>query len=532
MPTANPTTHRVIRAALAMLALGGTGFGFGEPVRYGVGSPWLTVVDDVIVFDGVDPSIGFDPARGWFNFAGPAPERTEAGGVTVERATLIGLDIARTNGLRTTTRSNGRRYVLEVAGRLPPNFQQARAIATVVPGDPWRWQLPGVAAPLSPNGERADALTIASDPLAGGLSVHYTAAEAVKIHAFTLTEPGRLVIDVSELPRDARIPEQTQDTVQRAIWPGVTAVERAVSTAAAHSRVHEVLLAPGARLMTDLRAAEGVALPVDGAVANAVAAINTGYYDPSTLAPIGLRIVDGEVRALPSRGRPVLYSDAAGLGITTPSGLIELWSGTELLEQARIGQTRSFDVAWAEGVTFGTAAGGIIRVDASGVVLSNQTGYDTVPAGGMAVRYNPFMASLARLQPGDRLRTEIVLDAPLNKARWAVEAGPSLIRDGRDAYEPASERFQDGTRIVSDVTQQAAIALHADGRVRLIAAERMTAADLVPYLLELGVEDAIRLDSGGSTTLVAGGRPLNRSSRRDVESVLVVLDPSLGDAAR
>lgn len=506
--------------------------GFAEPVRYGVGSPWLTIVGDTVTFDGVDPSIGFNPNQGWFNFSGPPPVITETGNVTVERATLIGLDIARTNGLRTTETSTGTRYVLEVAGRLPSNFRQARQIATVVPGNPWEWKVTGVSAPTLPHAERAGPLVIASDTRNGGLHVQYTADQAVKVHAFALLNPARLVVDVTELPNDAIIPERTQPTVQRSIWPGVTAVERAVPTRQAHSRVHEVVVMQDARLDIQLRSAEGEALPVDGAAANAVAAINLGYYDPATMAPIGLRMVDGEVLALPSRGRPVLYSGPSGLGITTPSGLVELWSGSALLEQARIGEARRFDVAWADGVTFGAASSGILRVDASGVVMSNSTGYATIPSGGMAVRYDPFMASLARLQPGDRLRTEFVLNAPLDEAYWAVEAGPSLVRNGRDVYDPSSESFQDGARIVSDVTQQAAVALDHDGNVRLIAAERMTAADLVPYLLGLNVRDAIRLDSGGSTTLVAGGRTLNRTSRRDVESVLVVLDPSLEGSTR
>lgn len=518
--------------ASAWLALQFTTWSSAEPVRYGVGQPWLTVVNGTVVFDGVDPSIGFDLKRGWLNFAGSPPTLDPTVGVTVERDTLIGLDIARTNGLRRATTARGTRYVLEVAGRLPPGFKRHRTIATVVPGDPWRWQVSGVAAPLEAYAEQAGALSVASAAGGDALQMRLATAEPVKVHAFALTEPARLVVDVSALPADAVIPSATQDEVVRPVWPGVTAVERAAATAEAHSRVHEVVLTPDARLEVELRAATGEPLAVDRQAANAVAAMNAGYYDPGTLAPIGLRIVNGEVLSLPSRGRPVLYDGPNGLGIATPAGLVELWSGPNLLEQARIGESRRFDVAWASGVTFGAAGSQLLRVDASGVVLSNEPGYGAVPEGGMAVRFDPFMASLARLQPGDRLRAAFVLEPPLDQARWAVEAGPSLVRDGRDAYTPSQEAFVEGTRIVSDVTQQAAVALHADGTVRFIAAERMTASDLVPYLLGLGVQDAIRLDSGGSTTLVAGGRTLNRTSRRDVESVLVVLDPALGGAAR
>jgi hypothetical protein len=454
------------RFASAWLVLQMPAWASAEPVRYGVGQPWLTVVNDTVVFDGVDPSIGFDPERGWLNFGGPPPTLDAAGGVTVERDTLIRLDIARTNGLRQATTASGTRYVLEVAGRLPPGFQQHRTIATVVPGDPWRWQVPGVAAPLDIHAETAGALRVASATGGHALEMRLATTEPVKVHAFSLTEPARLVVDVSALPPDAAVPSATQDQVVRKVWPGVTAVERAAATAEAHSRVHEVVLANDARLEVELRAATGESLAVDAQADDPVAAMNAGYYDPATLAPIGLRIVNGEMLSLPSRGRPVLYDGPDGLGIVTPAGLIELWSGPNLLEQARIGESRRFDVAWASGVTFGAAGSQLLRVDASGVVLSNEPGYGTVPTGGMAVRFDPFMASLARLQPGDRLRAAFVLEPPLDQARWAVEAGPSLVRDGRDAYTPSLEAFVEGTRIVSDVTQQAAVALHADGTVR------------------------------------------------------------------
>jgi exopolysaccharide biosynthesis protein len=61
--------------------------------------------------------------------------------------------------------------------------------------------------------------------------------------------------------------------------------------------------------------------------------------------------------------------------------------------------------------------------------------------------------------------------------------------------------------------------------VVLVAAEVMVAADLVPLLLELGARDALRLDSGGSTTLYADGRVFNRVSEREVVNAIVLRLP-------
>lgn len=75
------------------------------------------------------------------------------------------------------------------------------------------------------------------------------------------------------------------------------------------------------------------------------------------------------------------------------------------------------------------------------------------------------------------------------------------------------------------MTQQAAIGVRADGSVVLVAAESMVAADLVPLLQQLGVRDALRLDSGGSTTLYAAGEVVNRRSEREVANAIVLRMP-------
>jgi exopolysaccharide biosynthesis protein len=57
--------------------------------------------------------------------------------------------------------------------------------------------------------------------------------------------------------------------------------------------------------------------------------------------------------------------------------------------------------------------------------------------------------------------------------------------------------------------------------VLLVAAEAMVAGDLVALFEGLGAHDAMRLDSGGSTTLVAGGLVLNRRTERAVANAIV-----------
>ncbi len=80
-----------------------------------------------------------------------------------------------------------------------------------------------------------------------------------------------------------------------------------------------------------------------------------------------------------------------------------------------------------------------------------------------------------------------------------------------------------GQRILDAYTQQAAIGLGEDGAVYFVVAEAMNAAGLVPLLISLGIRDAMRLDSGSSTMLLADGQLLNRAQERRVVSAIVFL---------
>jgi hypothetical protein len=104
-----------------------------------------------------------------------------------------------------------------------------------------------------------------------------------------------------------------------------------------------------------------------------------------------------------------------------------------------------------------------------------------------------------------------------------LQAGPLLVRDGRvvvrDGDDP--EGFSSGqAQFDSDITRgrypRAALgvggglawAVACDGRSDSDAG--MTLAELAEFMRGLSVETAINLDGGGSTSLVSGGRLVNR----------------------
>jgi Phosphodiester glycosidase len=104
-----------------------------------------------------------------------------------------------------------------------------------------------------------------------------------------------------------------------------------------------------------------------------------------------------------------------------------------------------------------------------------------------------------------------------------LQAGPLLVRDGKPCFERAldPEGFSAGqAQFDSDITEgrhpRAALGLAAgrllavacDGRSRRDAG--LTMEELAHLMAALGCEIALNLDGGGSTSLVSGGRLVNR----------------------
>ena len=112
-------------------------------------------------------------------------------------------------------------------------------------------------------------------------------------------------------------------------------------------------------------------------------------------------------------------------------------------------------------------------------------------------------------------------ELPADPVGDLLQAGPLLLKDGEVALDGDVEGFSAGSRqFDSDITQgrypRAALALAGD-RILAVAcdgrADRdagMTLAELARTLRDMGAEDAINLDGGGSTSLVCGGRLRNR----------------------
>jgi len=114
--------------------------------------------------------------------------------------------------------------------------------------------------------------------------------------------------------------------------------------------------------------------------------------------------------------------------------------------------------------------------------------------------------------------------APARPLGDLVQAGPLLVADGTIVFDPVADRegFSAGAgQFDSDITDgrypRAALGVSSESLVTLACDGRRSNVDgglslleLAEAMVELGVESAINLDGGGSTTLVHRGHLLNR----------------------
>ncbi len=206
----------------------------------------------------------------------------------------------------------------------------------------------------------------------------------------------------------------------------------------------------------------------------ACVALNAGYFNVGTGAPVGLAVDEGEVRA--PAFREVMR---AGLAYPVARGAVGVTAD---------GRT---EIEWAQDDGVGAC-----RLD------------------------RPFDN-----RPGSPDSSERVC-RPWD-VRDAVGAGPVLLRDGRAVVTSDAEAFF-GTAIPARRHPRSAVGTAPDGRVWLVvvdgrqpASRGATLGELALVMRGLGARDALNLDGGGSSALAvrAGGRVvrLNRPTGYDVE---------------
>lgn len=459
---------------------------------------------------------------GWLSGIEADPPVVRQGEVLINSSLLdaLGVSAPRLSDLRTSGAAEVR-IVLDLEGIDAQALDGLRRSGSVPAGEALTVLLPPLLLPeLSP--EDVGGVAVDVTPVEGGTRLA-AVGPAFSYQLFPLSNPTRLVLDV--------VPERDLTPVAervREVAPGVTYRRFTVRTASGGSVVHLVSIEPNAGELRVVGESH-VARTTSELASGALVALNAGYFDTTTFAAIGYLVIDHGLLSLPSRNRasigfgyghpPVIDRLDVQVRLHTDRGTIDVGSTV----------AGGVDVVRTAGTYAGSGSRGVLIVQ-GGVVRENKVGPRRVPEGGYALVYPPGNRQLALLDEGDRVRLDTLIDPPLfGQARYAVEAGPLLVKDGRPAYEPERERFATGQRILDGLTQQAAVGVTPSGTTLLLVAETMRAAELVPLFISLGADSAMRLDSGGSTTLVIDGKAVNRSSERRVVSAIVLVPQRAGN---
>ncbi|MEX2540373.1 MAG: phosphodiester glycosidase family protein [Trueperaceae bacterium] len=333
---------------------------------------------------------------------------------------------------------------------------------------------------------------------------------------FALEAPTRLVVDVVPL-RPERIPARTET-----LREGVTYRTFGAPTPSGQSLVHLLEIVPGAGEFRVVGTTE-IARPLSELADGAFAAINAGYFDTRTHQAIGLLRVDYGLQSLPSRNRASIGFGFAGPVMRRVSARVDVRVAGQLYRRSSPSADGGIQVHSTAGALVGSGRRGTL-VAQHGRIVANRVGPVTVPENGFVVVYPPTDRAFALIDPGAPASIEVEFEpGAFQTVRYAVEAGPLLVEAGRPAFEPDREEFSRGARILDAYTQQSAIGIRPDGTILLLVADDMRAEDLVPLFLALGASEAMRLDSGSSATLMAGGQVLNRERERRIVSAIVFL---------
>jgi len=282
--------------------------------------------------------------------------------------------------------------------------------------------------------------------------------------------------------------------------------------------------------------------------AGALAAVNGGFFSP-TGDPLGCLIIDGEILSEPDPRRTcagiaadgsLLFDRVQGeLAAAVVDGSRPI-SGVN--RERRADELILYRPAFGESTR--TNAFGVEAVVAGGVVtaMADLRGNTPIPPDGFVLSGHgrARLWILQSLRVGTAVTVETALVASGGDPRWdqirdAIGGGPRLLAGGQFAAAQFTGFEGFAVTLTDRRHPRTAVGVLGDGRIVLFVADGrrpshslgMTLLELAAELRGLGAVEAMNLDGGGSSVLVAGGRvvtvPSEETGERAVPDALLVL---------
>lgn len=265
----------------------------------------------------------------------------------------------------------------------------------------------------------------------------------------------------------------------------------------------------------------------------ALAAVNGGFYHWSG-RPLGLFIADGRLISQDVHGRTAWGLRPDGTAFIAPLAVemgLETDGGKVIpLDGINRPRTRAEAVAYTSHYGSLPPPAGKRLAIAHGTVLGAAR-WQRVPAGAMVIEFDQEDVRFLGLEAGQRARFSYrVVPDEYGSLLFAIGGGPRLLAYGEVLVTGEEERFQ--ADVVLGRAPRTAVGL-ADGWLYLVVVDGrgignsvgMTLEELAHFMKELGVQDALNMDGGGSSALVLKGRVFNHPSggaERAVATALVV----------
>jgi hypothetical protein len=139
------------------------------------------------------------------------------------------------------------------------------------------------------------------------------------------------------------------------------------------------------------------------------------------------------------------------------------------------------------------------------------------------------------LRPGAPVILETRTEPSLEGAVSAIGGGPALVHLGQPTGKSAARSSERHPRSAFGWNERHCFLVVVDGR-QVGLSVGMTLAELSEFLVELGCQEAINLDGGGSTELILDGQVLNSPcygrERATATSLLVIRVPEVRPETR